>query len=535
MKIDKRLFIIFFISISANISLSAIRVVTYNMYSGSSNYDPGSLDNKIAVLRAIDNYPYNNIDRPFDILVAQELMSNHVIESYLVNGSGSVNGLNDYYGSGTYAYDAGTVGGDGYNYNGMIYNTTTVQLIQRRNFRAPGAPRDTVRYRFRILGYGPESDIYIYNSHLKAYSDAASRITRTKEAQYIRWSIAYGGDSLPEGTNIIYAGDFNLTGGGTEDCVMTNGDVSSLGGYDNPWYYYVKQVLFAGTGAAYTSTGYGLAFDPAGITSPVNWNNSSSYRRLHTWNSTTPTSRLDFQLVSSELYDGEGVSLIAPGVGNCTAIENSYRPLGNDGTHTYGGLIKYSASSRYTIDVFNNLQFSSDHLPVIADYQRPAVLEVSVQMPSEPVDLNSPTVATVTVSNAAQVSSPVGADELDYEIVITNGGTLTDSGIGSDYALGSGNTHEIRLNTLTTGIQSLQIRVSSSSQACANPVYEQTFPFEVVEPISEISSLFYEQFIPAWLSECGDASYNVDCDFDSNCIIDFSDFELFSENWLIDL
>lgn len=522
--------LVFILLVLTGRSFSAIRIVTYNMYSGSGNYAPSYLDEKINVLLHIGEYPYNGIDRPFDILIAQELMDNHVIENYIVNGSGSVLGLNDYYGSGVYAYDTGSVVGDGYNENGMIYNTQTVQLIERANFRAPNAPRDTLRYRFRIIGYGPESDIYIYNSHMKAYDDETSKQKRSSEAQYARWSIAYGGDSLPEGTNIIYAGDFNLTGGGLEDCTMSNGDVSALGGYDNPWYYFVKQQFFAGDGAAYTSTGYGQAVDPAGITYPVNWNESSYYRSLHTWASVVPSSRLDFQLVSDELYDGKGVSFIAPGVGDCAAIESSYRSLGNDGTHTYGGRIKNSSSDRYASSVFSDLAASSDHLPLIADYQRPAILEVDVQMPSDPITVGGYAEATIEVCNAANVSAVVGADELEYQIEILSGEMLIGDVSGTDYAMGSGNSHQVILDTSSKGQQTLQICVTSSSQGCADAAYQQDFLYNVEKTIN--CNLF--ELANAWLSQPGDANWDPDCDLSDvqDDYIGMQDFAVFSQYWL---
>ena len=508
-------------------SYGAIRVVTYNMLSGESNYNSSTLDDKIEVLKAIGDYPYNNIQRPFDILVAQELSDNHIIERYLINGYGSVDGLNDYYGAGTYAYAPGTVIGDGYNYNGMIYNTNTVQLLETICYRATNAPRGTMRYKFKILGYGEDAYIYVFNAHMKAYDNEAGRLARTWEAAYMRWSRSYGGDSLPEGTNIIYAGDFNLIDGGIEDCTFPVGDLSSLGGYDNPWYYLVKQEQFIGaTGATFSTTGYGLAVDPSGQTYPRNWNSGCTYRSLHTYDSYYPSTRLDFQLVSEELYDGEGVSFIGPGVGNSIATENSLRPLGNDGTHYCRGRIKDSTSHRYASSLFNYLDAASDHLPVIADYQVPAVMSVSVDMPSD-VSPAQQVYATVTVENSANVTAVAGADELNYEIVVLQGGTLIGNSTGTDYPLGNANEHQILLDTSSTGSQTLEIQITSSNHGVVNGTYCQTFDYDVN------LNCTLPDFVRAWLTEDGQANWNSNCDICSpqDGRIDLDDFAVLASDW----
>lgn len=515
-----------FILLLARTAPAALRIVTYNMLAGQDNYNPSYLDEKIQVLIEIGNYPYNGVLRPFDILLAQELSANKIIENYLINGSGSVDGLNDYYGPGVYAYAAAASLGDGYNYNGMIYNTQTVQLLETVNFRAPSAPRGTIRYKFRIIGYDSDSDFYIYNAHMKAYDDEYSRRKRTAEAQFMRWSNTYGGDALPEGTHIIYAGDFNLTGGGTEDCTMANGDVSSIGGYDNPWYYLVKQQQFTGTlGYTYTTTGNGQAVDPSGISYPVNWNSNCSFRYLHTYNMIYPSSRLDFQLITHELYDGEGLSFIAPGVGNCTATENSYRPLGNDGTHTCNGRILDSTSGRYERSVFYDLSEASDHLPVIADYQRPAMMGVSIDMPPGPLTLGQNAVAQVHISNAAVVSAPAGADELDYTFEIVTGGILDGPALGIKQALDPITSHEITLDTSAPGSHELRIRITSGSQACPNPVYDHTFPFEIA------ASATLCDMARSWTASDGQPGYNPACDFDAGGSVNGRDFALFAQGW----
>src|SRR5690606_1202320 len=76
--------------------------------------------------------------------------------------------------------------------------------------------------------------------------------------------------------------------------------------------------------------------------------------------------RFDFQLITGELQDNEGMSQLA----------GSYRTFGNDGTHTTNGAITTGTGA--AANVLTALAQSSDHLPVVADYQLPAKLGVQV-------------------------------------------------------------------------------------------------------------------------------------------------------------
>lgn len=463
------------------------------------------------VLQAIDSDTFNGIARPIDILALNEMD-----DGGFTTESAIVTALNNIYGSGTYAYSTLLAAGDGYMKVGIVYNKNTVQLIEQVAFKDTNAPRKTGRYRFRIIGYNSDADVYVYVDHYKAYDESSARYRRAMEALRVRWDKNYGGDALPAGTNIIYAGDYNLISP-YDDASMGAYDTSVSGGYDNAWYYLVSLANFPGSvGTVYATTGNGQAVDPAGFTSLTNWN-TSSYKILHSYSSTTPQNRLDFQLISKPLYDGKGVSLIKPGIGNSRATENSYHVFCNDGTHTYGGRLVDSTGTKYSRTLRYYATLCSDHLPIVADYQTPAVMTVEVNMPDEPILDGSEAIAYIKVKNTANVTASVGADQLDYQIQILAGGTLIGINSGVAYALNAANSHEVLLDTSAIGSTSLHIKVTSGSQACVNASYEQTFTYNVDElNLFGLSS--------AWLKCQGETGYIAAYDLCHDGIINFRDF-----------
>ena len=67
---------------------------------------------------------------------------------------------------------------------------------------------------------------------------------------------------------------------------------------------------------------------------------------------------------------------------------------------------------RATPTVLSALMAASDHLPVVADYQLPAVLDVFTAAVPSILSLHQAFQLAVTVSNAADVLVSLGADEL---------------------------------------------------------------------------------------------------------------------------
>ncbi len=409
----------------------ALRIVSYNTC-GAVRSGMGT------ILEAVGNEERNGIVRPVDILLVQEQVSVSTTTQQLVNL------LNGIYGAGVYA--RGTLDGatTGAGRPGVVYNTQTVVLLEEVQVNAPssdGAARATIRYKFRPVGYSrPEAEFYVYNSHFKAGSDSVSENRRAVEAGEIRAN----SDPLGDGVHLVYVGDLNL--------------------------YKSSEPAWA----VLTGAGAGQAFDPAGMVG--SWHDNPAFLLVHSQSPVLTAryggqvtggmdDRFDFQLVSYEMLDGEGLSFLS----------GSYRVFGNNGTHSLNGEITSGTGAEPA--VLTALTETSDHLPVVADYQIPAKMTVSMGAIPAEVLYNQPVQIPVTIANTAPVSLPLGADELDY--VLTAGGAVSGTAAGTVLAGGE----EMRWVTLTAssvGPQSGQIVVSTSSQGAENPLFVQDVTYTVV-------------------------------------------------------
>jgi endonuclease/exonuclease/phosphatase family metal-dependent hydrolase len=416
-----------------------LRIVDYNTTAGPR----AGMD---AVLAAIGSEVVGGIAKAPDVLALQEQTS------FTGSTLGIVNLLNSTYGAGTYAQAALDGGTSGAGRPGLIYNTQTVQLIDAAAFGVVGTSaqaRQTLRYQLRPVGYDSTADFYIYSDHYKAGTASSDRTRRDVEATALRANL----DGLGQGVHAILAGDFNIRS-------------SSEASY---------QTLLA--------AGNGQAFDPLGL--PGSWHDNASFKSIHTQApAANPADggligggmddRFDFQLMTGEFLDGEGLSYI-PG---------SYHALGNNGSHQCCSF-DISTGSGAPPQVMSALMTASDHLPVIADYQLPAVMEVLASSVPATLTLGESFDLEIMVRNAANVVAAIGADELDY--TVASSGDLVGSFIGMDQPLGGGNMHLLSLDTSSVGFKTGTITVESSSQAVANGFVQIPVSYTVVavpEPAS---------------------------------------------------
>ena len=313
-----------------------LRVVTYNTAGGPRS-------EMEIVFRALGEEERNGIAKPIDVLLVQEQTSWNTTTQDIVNM------LNGMYGAGTYGLgmlDGGTMGSGR---PGLVYNTSTVQLIEAIAFGELGGSlqaRQTLRYQLRPVGFDSSADFYAYNSHYKADTGSTNEERRLAEATAIREDA----DALGEGAHIVYAGDHNMYRG-SEPAFQT----------------------LIGAGA-------GQAFDP--INRIGDWTFNSSFADVHTQAPCLTDciltgggmdDRFDFQLVTGEFLDGEGLSY----------VPSSYRAFGNNGstfntdinagcdtingctnTYVFSGVTSYTKKQ-----ILDALKTASDHIPVVADYQ----------------------------------------------------------------------------------------------------------------------------------------------------------------------
>ncbi|MEM7316209.1 MAG: hypothetical protein AAF497_24005, partial [Planctomycetota bacterium] len=424
-------------------AIGQLRVVTYNTANGGENNSPSTPRSGMStILEAIGNESRNGIAKPIDVLSLQEQFTSATTTQQIVDL------LNSIHGPGTYArasINGATLGGGR---PGLVYNTQTIELLGQTAFGTVNGSRQaraTLRYQLKPVGYGADAEFYVYSNHYKASTGASNETRRNFEAIALRSNA----DGLGQGTHAIYSGDYNIQS-------------SSEAMY---------QTLLA--------SGNGQAFDP--INRPGNWHNSSSFRNVHTqspydtaFNDPSLISggmddRFDFQLVTGEFLDDEGLSY----------INGSYRAFGNNGTHSLNDSINDNSNTAQPMNVLNALARVSDHLPVVADYQVPARMGVTLGTIPNRMLADAVIQMPVTVSNTANVVSFNGADELDY--TITGLGAFSGTESGMDAALGSGNTHLIDIDTSTLGTNVGIIQVNSSSQAVADGSFSGSTNYTILD------------------------------------------------------
>jgi endonuclease/exonuclease/phosphatase family metal-dependent hydrolase len=418
-----------------------LRIVNYNTasggFSGNNIYPRTGMDN---VLQAIGDEMTGGITRPIDVLILQEQ------EDPGTSTQAFVDLLNGIYGAGTYARTTVLTGpASDALHQAVIYNTNTVSLIGQKAFGTTGtsaAARQSLRVQLRPVGYDSAADFYIYNDHYKSSQGATEEARRNYEAQFVRADA----DALGQGAHVIYAGDFNI---------YTSAEA-------------MYQTLL--------SAGNGQAFDP--INTPGNWNNNFAYRAVHTQSPHDGSDglvtggmddRFDFQLVTGEFLDNEGLSYI-PG---------SYHAFGNNGT-TYNSAVNANSNTYPLADsILDDLAHVSDHLPVVADYQLPAKMGVSVGAVPSTVIVGASVNVPVTITNVAPVAVAIGADELDY--ILGGSGDVTGNTSGTANPLAAGNLHNLSVDTSTAGLASGSVGVIATSQAAANGIFSQNIDVTVLD------------------------------------------------------
>lgn len=442
-----------------------LRVVTYNI----TGPPAAGVD---VVLKSIGEESRNGIAKPIDVLLLQEQSNpSPGASSPSPNTQQVVTLLNNIYSSAGITYAMSNRTGNGDTTQTLVYRTQTVQLIGDAaigSTSTSGAPRQPVRFQLRPVGYNSAADFYIYNSHYKASAaidDPAAPGRRNVEATTIRTN----SNALGEGAHIIYAGDHNFY------------DFDS----DEPAW------------GTLTASGAGQAVDP--INQVGTWHNNSSFAAVHTQspcNSSVANcgvgggmdDRFDFQLTTGEFLDGEGLAYIGPvpGVPEMSGLTHSYHAFGNNGTTFNGDInsgsntVTFPGVTSYTkAQVLNALHGATDHIPVVADYQVPAVMNVVAGSVPAVLDFGQAFNLNVTVNNSANVVAAIGADELNYSL--TTSGNVSGSFLNQiDQALGGSNAHAVVFDTATLGMKTGLITVTSTSQGVQNGSFTLPISYLVV-------------------------------------------------------
>jgi endonuclease/exonuclease/phosphatase family metal-dependent hydrolase len=309
--------------------------------------------------------------------------------------------------------------------------------------------RHIMRYHLRPDGFtSTGASFYLFSCHLKASNTVPDADQRNQEAAAWRASA----ETLPAGSNFIFAGDFNFYGTAT----LT----------EPAW----------GTLTNSTGNNNGRVFDP--INKYAGWSGSSN-SAVHTQSPTSSwggmDDRFDMLLVSASLINGGGLDYIGnPNVAmttNWNDPNHSYRVWGNDGA-SYNTTIRTTTNAmvggtiaQALLDHFAGTG-SAPHLPVYFDLFAPAKGSAPASIDFGTVNVGSLAQMMLTVTNVTPVATfsrpgdGSGIDALTYTLSGASGFTAP-AGTFNEPAGGGGNMHVITMNTATPGTKNGMVTISS--------------------------------------------------------------------------
>jgi len=291
-----------------------------------------------------------------------------------------------------------------------------------------GAGRHADRWALNVTGYTGKR-IYVYSMHLKAGTGSENQEVRRSGAENIRDDMM----TLPTSSHIIVGGDMNFyspsetayvwfTDAGDSQLIDPLGTGTSWGGDSNSLKHTQSPLLNQNGGLI----GGGL------------------------------DDRFDFQLLSPSLLDEGGFNL----------IEGTYRSLGNDGNH-YNQAIDSGNNSYFPDDIprgnalANELVIASDHLPLIADYQVPAILGWEWNPAANRVLVDADISVEFMIHNDAPVTHTLGADVLHVDLVAA--GDLSGNASVSVPALSPPEIVAMPVDTTSSGSWNATVTLTSTS------------------------------------------------------------------------
>lgn len=420
----------------AALSAAQLRVATWNI----SNYTGGRQADLSASI--FDTYQSRSM-RP-DIIVTQEFTSQAAQDSFLQMLNAGAFGA---------VWQAAPFTNGPDTDSAFFYRSDRVVLVGSQIIvqggNSPLPPRDVKRYDVVLLGYSAIAPkLAIYSTHMKAGTATGDLSRRLAEAMALRADIA----SLSGFNGAILAGDFNMQSS-TEDA-------------------YVKL-----TGSEANNAG--RMFDP--INTPGDWDNDNAFRYVHTQDPSASgmDSRYDFILLNAPLLNGAGFDYIGqPSTPYSTITWNdpshSYRVWGNDGssfnsTLTVAGNAMVGPSIAQAL--VNACTTNGGHLPVYLDLRVPSEIgTTTTTLDFGTVVQGSSPQQSVNVFNRAEVARwSSGIATLFYQLAASSGFSAP-SGSFFDQAGGGANSHNISIDTTTTGVKSGTLTVSTSD----DPPHQKT-------------------------------------------------------------
>ncbi len=246
----------------------------------------------------------------------------------------------------------------------------------------PTALRDIFHYQLVPVHF--QDTLHVFGVHLKASSGSANEIKRAAEVAVIR-AIT---NQLPDSTNFLICGDFNIYGSNEaayQDLLTDNpGDDGN----------FVDIINISGI-----------------------WNNAS-YAQYHTQSPRTTQfnggahggmdDRFDLILMSNELKSASGISYKA----------GSMYAFGNDGLHYNMAITDAPNNNQYNLSMRTALHQASDHLPVVATFMyKPSYVNLYELPVSHKVRVNYSPEGTVFLTNIDNLNLDVTVYNVQGQIV----------------------------------------------------------------------------------------------------------------------
>jgi len=446
---------------------SQVRVMNYNIAR-----QQGSANALVAVIAAAHSDNRAGWAKPVDLMFFQEVPSSQIAAlQNLVNAAAPLGAT---YSRATYTSNSQEDSASGAQC--AFYRVETISEITSGHADIfTGAGRACDRWLFSLNGYSSSAArLYAYSMHLAAGSGAAA----ARESGAL--SVRSNADGLGTGVRAFYVGDFNFYSN-TEGAYLT-----------------------------FLANGNGQAFDPLGT---GGWGGSSNAIK-HTQSPRDIQTglvgggmddRFDLHLATAQLLDSEGFSMIS----------GTYRAFGNDGQHynvaiSAGGNNYFFGESARSNLLAQALFDASDHVPVLVDYQVPAVMSATMTSIPPRVIQGAAVPVTVRVKNVAAVVTSVGADELDFNITSVSG--LFGSGSGIAPLAPAEAVTTLQLNTGTVGLAEAQASAWTLSEAAQNASVDLIGEYTVIaraRPSWAAGSIVTTTTIPVSVPQ-GGAAQDVD-------------------------
>ncbi|HEC87911.1 MAG TPA: hypothetical protein ENI52_01185 [Thermoplasmata archaeon] len=258
--------------------------------------------------------------------------------------------------------------------NALFYRKADIECADAEYLATPN--RDIAAYQMRIKN--SDIEFYILSVHFKSSQGTTNELIRLQEATVLRSHL----DSLPENTDFLILGDFNI---------YRSGEAAF-------------EKLTGGSGEE-----HGCSFDP--LNAWGDWHENVDFSYLHTQSTRLVEledggagggidDRFDMILCSRGLLDMSGLYL----------LPESYTIYGNDADH-FNKAVNSGFNQSVPEDIAEGLYYASDHLPVAVN-----ITDVFEQTPKKEEVKIWPN----PMEQEAQIKFPKHDDFKSATLILTN-------------------------------------------------------------------------------------------------------------------